>query len=97
METGACPSCGRLYNPDLETRVERLAQEPGVIRRARRIRFSLVAVGLGLVALVFVLHRFGMRPSELVFLIVTGATFAVGGAFYTPQKQARAELTKKRE
>lgn len=92
-ETGACPSCGRVYDPDLEARVERLAQDPGVVQRARRHQLSSAGLGLLLVVAVFVLRYFEIAPRQLVSLIVLGVVMAIYGAFHSPRKQARTELT----
>jgi NAD-dependent SIR2 family protein deacetylase len=95
-ETGACPSCGRVYDPDLEARVERLAQDPEVIRRTRRLQLYSVGGGLLLIAAVFLLHHSGIAPRQLLSLIIPGVVLAIYGAFYSPRKQARTELTQER-
>jgi len=94
-ETGACPTCGRVYDPDLEARVEQLAQDPGVIQRTRRLQLYSVGAGLLLIVAVFLLRYFGLGPRELLSLIIPGVVMAVYGAFYSTRKQARAELTRR--
>jgi hypothetical protein len=91
--TGTCPSCGRYYNPSLETQVEVLSQDPGIIHRARNKRISTIAGGLLLIALTFLLHHLGVKPSHLATLIITGVVLAISGAFYSARHQARTELT----
>lgn len=95
-ETGACPSCGRVYDPDLEARVERLAQDSEVIRRTRRLQLYSVGGGLLLIAAVFLLRHFGMAPRQLLSLIIPGVVLAIYGVSYSARKQARTELTKER-
>lgn len=92
-ETGTCPSCGRYYDPSLETRVEIMSQDPSVVHRARNKRASMVAGGLVLISLTFLLHHLGVKPSHLAGLIVTGVVLAIAGAFYSTRHQARTELT----
>ncbi len=92
LETGTCPSCGRYYDPGLEPRVERMAQDPGVLQRARLKRAKMILTGLLCIVAVFLCHHFGVRPSALVPLIVLGAIFVVYGAVHTARKQARTEV-----
>jgi len=91
-ETGACPSCGRVYDPDLEAQVEQLAQDPWVVQRARKRQLSSVSLGLLLIVAVFVLHHFEIAPRQLLSLIIPGVVMIVYGALYSPRKQARTEL-----
>lgn len=92
-ETGTCPSCGRYYDPALETQVDVLSQDPGVAHRARNKRVSMIAGGLLMIVVVFLLHHLGMKPSHLAILIVTGVVFVITGAFHSARMQARTELT----
>jgi fatty acid desaturase len=97
-ETGTCPSCGRYYDPSLEPQVELMAQDAGVVQRARDKRSSAVALGLLLIGLTVLLYRvFGVALSHLFPLLVTGLVIAIVGAFHTARKQARTELTEERE
>ncbi len=52
----------------------------------------MIAGGLLMIALVFVLHHLGVQPSHLATFIVTGAVLAITSAFHTARKQARTEL-----
>jgi hypothetical protein len=92
-ETGSCPSCGRIYDPALETQVELLTQDPAVLQRARHQRAKAILTGILMIAAAFVLHRFGVPPIGVVPLIVTGVSILVYGTLHSARKQARTELT----
>ena len=93
-ETGACPTCGRVYDESLERQVDLLAQDPSVVARARKKRLSMVGGGLLLIAAAVLLTLVaGVAVRHSGALVIPAVPLIGYGLLYSARKQARTELT----
>lgn len=71
------------------------AQDPGVVERARTVRFRLIGVGVALIAAAVVLARLHLPLGMYAFPVGVGVPLVIYGIFYSPRARARIELKRR--
>lgn len=105
--TGMCPECSWFYDEAREVEVERIANDPEMLRGARQVKLYEIVLGGGATAValigLFIWIVFFLRGGRLVMVVILGLVglLAFGvrtllhGLAYDSRREARSKLARR--